>query len=263
MFALRCLHPPGGASALLCALGGVGLQFVLFPVLVNCLLIVIAGMVYNTLTGRPYPHAAAREPGSTGAAQRFSKADLDAALTHYNEVLDINRDDLEALLHYAEAATYQRRFGDLRCKDIMSPDLLTAQFGTPLTDAWTLMRQRHVKALPVVDKRNHIIGIVTVADFMRHAGLEQPLGIMSRLKSLVAPSGTTHSEKPEVVGQIMTRAVRVSSADRHLAELVPLFSEGGHHHIPIIDGQQKAVGIITQTDLVKALYKAAGPTTAS
>ena len=67
------------------------------------------------------------------------------------------------------------------------------------------------------------------------------------------------ADKPEVVGQIMTRSVRVASADRHIVELVPLFSEGGHHHVPIIDEAQRLVGIITQSDLVRALYRAARP----
>ena len=53
----------------------------------------------------------------------------------------------------------------------------------------------------------------------------------------------------------MTRQVRVASADRHLAELVPLFADTGHHHIPIIDAEQRLVGIITQSDLVAALCK--------
>jgi len=65
-----------------------------------------------------------------------------------------------------------------------------------------------------------------------------------------------HSEKPETVGQIMTREVRVASQERRVAELARLFSEGGHHHIPIIDGERRLVGIITQTDLVRALYRA-------
>ena len=30
----------------------------------------------------------------------------------------------------------------------------------------------------------------------------------------------------------------------------------GHHHIPVIDAQQKLVGIITQSDLVRSLYRA-------
>jgi CBS domain-containing membrane protein len=62
-----------------------------------------------------------------------------------------------------------------------------------------------------------------------------------------------------VVGQIMTRQVRVASADRPVSELVPVFSEDGHHHIPVIDAEARLVGVITQTDLFRSLYRALRP----
>jgi len=259
MFTMRCLHPPGGASALFAALTAHSFMFAAFPVLTNSLLLVAAGLLYNTLTGRVYPHTqkapAAPAPGADRS--RFSAADLDAALHHYNQVLDISRDDLETLLHHAEAAAYQRNFGDLRCREVMTPAPVSVQFGTPLADAWALMREHRIKALPVTDRVQRLVGIVTVADFMRHADLERHEGLGQRLLELVRRSGSSHSDKPEVVGQIMTRSVRVASEDGHVMELVPAFSHGGHHHIPVIDADKRLTGIITQTDLVRSLHLAA------
>ena len=53
----------------------------------------------------------------------------------------------------------------------------------------------------------------------------------------------------------MTRKVRVASVDRHLAELIPLFGGGGHHHIPIIDAGGRLVGVIAPSDVVAALCR--------
>jgi CBS domain-containing membrane protein len=260
MFSLRCLHPPGGATALLTSLSAVGFHFALFPMLLNSVLLVAAGVVYNSLTGRRYPHAQLRAVEEASAPPaRFSAADLDAALAHYNQVLDVSRDDLAELLHHAESAAYQRNFGSLRCGDIMTRDPILVPFGAALRDAWALMRQHRIKALPVVDRAHRIVGIVTVADFMRHADLDRHEGIAERLRALVRRSGTVNSDKPEVVGQLMTREVRVASVNRHVSELVPLFSEGGHHHIPIIDAERRLTGIITQSDLVRALHRATQP----
>jgi CBS domain-containing membrane protein len=258
MMLLRCLHPPGGASALLVVLAhAASPQFAMFPVLANSLLLVAVGMAYHHATGRRYPHAQvlASSPAQE-AASRFSTADLDAALSHYNQVLDVSRDDLQALLHHAEMEAYRRNLGELRCADIMTRAPLSVEFGTGLQEAWALMRQRGVKALPVVDRVRRIVGIVTVADFMREADLELHHGLGERLRAFMRRVGAVHSDKPEVVGQIMTRQVRVASEHRHVIELVPLFSEGGHHHIPIIDAEQRLAGIITQSDLVRALYRA-------
>jgi len=261
MFALRCLHPPGGASALLVTLSGVhDFHFALVPVLLNSVLLVAAGIAYNNTTRRRYPHgqrSAAPSPDAKAdaAAPRVSEADLDAVLARYNQVLDVSRDDLKSLLEQTELLAYRRKMGETRCADIMSRDLATASFGTPLQEAWALLRQRHVKALPVVDRVNRVVGIVTLADFMRGADLDVHQGWAQRLRSLIRPSTTSHSDKAEAVGQIMTRQVRVASADRPISELVPLFAATGHHHIPIIDGEQRLVGIITQSDLVAALCR--------
>lgn len=260
MFALRCLHPPGGATALFAVLAhSSSFGFALFPVAVNSVLLVFMGVVYNSLSGRRYPHGQQTTAPLASAAGRFSANDLDAALAHYNQVLDVSRDDLEDLLHYAELAAYQRNLGGLRCADIMSTSPLSVVFGTHLDDAWTLMREHRIKALPVIDLGRRIIGIVTVADFMRQADVSTVTSIGKNLRAAVKRSGSLTADKPEVVGQIMTRSVRVMSAQRHVIELVPLFSEDGHHHIPIIDDEQRLVGIITQTDLVRALYRAVKP----
>jgi len=256
MFLLRCLHPPGGAAALLMVLTATtDWHFAAQPVALNSLLLVLAGMAYNSLTGRRYPHAqhVQAPAGATVAAPRFGDAELDAVLARYNQVLDVPRDDLADLLHEAELLAYRRRLGGLRCADIMSSPVITVEFGTPLAEAWALLQRHRIKALPVVDRVQRIVGIVTRADFMRAAEDQQREGLAGRLQALLRPSPTTHSSKPEVVGQIMSRQVRVASAERAIAELVPLFSDTGHHHIPIVGEQARLVGILTQSDLVKAL----------
>ena len=53
----------------------------------------------------------------------------------------------------------------------------------------------------------------------------------------------------------MTRRVQVISSDRPLIELLPILAEAGHHHIPIIDAERRLAGIITQTDVVRSLYR--------
>ena len=127
---------------------------------------------------------------------------------------------------------YRRRMGTERCEDVMTREPISVQFGTPLQEAWVLLREHHIKALPVVDRARRLIGIVTLADFMRGADIDMHEGWATRLRALLRPTPHSHSDKPEVVGQIMNARVRVASFDRPLAELVPIFAASGHHHIP-------------------------------
>jgi CBS domain-containing membrane protein len=235
-------------------------RFALLPVLLNSVLLVAAGVAYNHATGRRYPHstappAAPAGPALVAAEPRFTDADLDAALSQYNQLLDVPRDDLRELLQQAEVQAHRRRLTQLRCSDIMSADPATVQFGTPLHEAWQLLHQRQVKALPVVDRYRHIVGIVTLADFMRAAGLEGLQFGDGKLLRLLRATPGPRSDKPEVVGQIMTRQVRVASAQRTLAELLPLLSASGHHHIPVVGEQGRLLGMVTQSDVIAALMR--------
>lgn len=75
MHLLRCVHPPGGASALVAVLGGeavraLGYSFVVRPVLLNAGTLLVVALVFNNLFGwRRYPAALRRrpEPGPVGA----------------------------------------------------------------------------------------------------------------------------------------------------------------------------------------------------
>ena len=267
MYALRCLHPPGGATALMMVIGGpavhaMGYRLPLGPVLVDCVLVVLAAIVYNNLTGRRYPHSQQLAHPNPHATKDevptvrfgFQPEDLDAVLRQYNQELDISRDDLEELFLKTEMRAYQRRFGIITCGDIMSKDVVTAEFATPLADAWREMRQHRIAAVPVLNRVRRVIGIVTTSDFMAHGGLDDYHGMRRQLLDFLRPSGTTHSEKPEVVGQIMVKHPRTASIDTPITELVPLMADSGFHHIPVLDHEDRFAGIVTQSDVVAALY---------
>ncbi|WP_054267104.1 HPP family protein [Massilia antarctica] len=268
MFALRCLHPPGGAMALTAVLAGpavhkLGFGFALTPVALNCVLMVGAALAVNQLTGHRYPHrqqSTMQNVHDTAdavptARLGFRRDDLDAVLARYGEVLDVSRDDLEGIILATETAAYGRRFGVIRCGQIMSTDVVTLEFGTALADAWGLMQHHQVHALPVLNRARWVIGIVTQADFLRHSDLDVYSGLGGRLRALLQRSGLTHSDKPEVVGQIMTARVATAHVHTPIVELVPLMANAGLHHIPVVDDDDRFAGIVTQSDLVAALYQ--------
>ncbi|MGS0743733.1 HPP family protein [Glaciimonas sp. GG7] len=268
MLALRCLHPPSGAVAITAVLGGPiihaeGYRFLLAPIGINSLLLLAVALLFNNLTRHRYPHSARQANNNTHRTQDqapsdrlgFTPADLDVVLKNYNEVLDVSRDDLETLLLQTEMQAYRRRLGEISCADIMSRDVMTVEFGTDLQQAWQLLHQHNIKALPVLDRARRVIGIVTLLDFMRHAELDAYDNFDSKLRQFLRPVLRSHSEKPEVVGQIMTKTVRTAKDSMHIVELVPLMSEYGLHHIPIVNDERRLVGIVSNTDLVVGLYR--------
>ncbi|MCU6433980.1 HPP family protein [Undibacterium sp. Jales W-56] len=268
MFTLRCVHPPSGAVALTAVLGGPaihaqGYHFLLAPIGINSLLLLGVALLFNNLTRHRYPHS--NHPVRENTHQTadappwdrlgFTPADLEYVVQHHNEILDISRDDLESLLLQTEMHAYRRRLGEITCGDIMSRDVVTVEFGTGLQEGWELIHRHKVKALPVIDRCRRVIGIVTLLDFMRHEDLDAYDNFAFKLRQFLRPLMRSHSDKPEVIGQIMSRKVHTATDSMHIVELVPLLSEFGHHHIPIVDHERRLVGIISNSDLVAGLYR--------
>jgi len=57
MFVMRCLHPPAAAVALIVVLGHIThYRYAFFPVMIDSILLVLAGAVYSNLTGKRYPN---------------------------------------------------------------------------------------------------------------------------------------------------------------------------------------------------------------
>ncbi len=252
MFALRCLHPPSGAVALTAVLGGpavhaLGYAFVLWPVAVDSLLLLAAALLFNVSARRRYPHRAPppapahlTRDAPPSARSGLTLADLHAALESRGELLDVSEDDLQALFAEAEHHAWKRRFGSLRCSEIMSRDVLTVLPSTPAQEAWRRMVRHAVKALPVVDAQARLQGIVTLHDFF--LGHDVAAGAAGPASWLV--------------GDVMTRDVLTASPAHELVDLMHAFSDGGRHHLPVVDGERRVVGMLTQSDMVAALFRA-------
>ncbi|MFM0617181.1 HPP family protein [Paraburkholderia nemoris] len=263
MFALRCVHPPSGAVALTAVLGGpavhaLGYRFVAEPIAIQSVMLLCAAIVYHAATGHRYPHVA-QSSGKGAAAsaaasnEGFTRADLEAVLNRRGELLDIDTDDLESLLRDVQLQAYARTFNELTCADIMSRSLVAVSANTRASAAWSLLKQRHIKALPVTDERQHVIGIVTRADLVDKRAYSKGTGLSSPMQRWFRRSITP----APLVGALMNVDVHTVDATTPIVELVPVFANYGHHHIPVLDSNQRLAGMITQADLIAGLYRQA------
>ncbi|MEZ5236228.1 MAG: HPP family protein [Acidimicrobiales bacterium] len=108
MHVLKCIHPPGGATALTAVIGGaavhdLGYGFVVRPVLLNAALMVVLAVAYNALFAwRRYP-AAFHRPRPAGAPGP-SHAEVLAALRQMDSFVDVSEDDLVRLVQLLSPA---------------------------------------------------------------------------------------------------------------------------------------------------------------
>lgn len=116
MHYLRCIHPPGGGTALAAVVGGpaihtLGYYYVLTPVLLNTVILLAAAIAFNYLfPWRRYPAKLGRRDatsanmliGSARAAPvEISHEDLEYALRTMNLYVDVTEEDLSRIYRLA------------------------------------------------------------------------------------------------------------------------------------------------------------------
>ena len=104
MYYARCIHPPGGATALAAVIGGVqihalGYEYIITPVLVNTVTILIAAVLFNYLfKWRRYPsYLTSKDKHLTPATEVYgpiNHEDLVYALSEIDSFVDVTEEDL-------------------------------------------------------------------------------------------------------------------------------------------------------------------------
>lgn len=114
MHYLRCIHPPGGATAITAVIGGpavhaLGFQFLLTPVLLNVAIILATAVGVNAFFAwRRYPVALVRRKKPEAETEKkhlasgsLSHSDLEYALRQMNSTIDIAEVDLARIYQLA------------------------------------------------------------------------------------------------------------------------------------------------------------------
>jgi len=269
MLLLRCLHPPGAATALAPVMAGdsitsLGYSFMLVPVSINLGFMLILTIIINRwVLNRDYPSALAIKEADKSQRQNatapgykvgITKQDIELALKNSDSFVDITATELSHLLSSAEMNTFQRVRGDICCADIMVRDITSVEYGTEVEDAWKLIQEKKLKVIPVVDNARRVIGILTWHDFFKYINLNAYDSLQDQFRRFIRRTASIEANKPEAVGHIMTQSVVTLPETTHIVELIPLMSLQGHRQIPIINQERRLVGIVYQANLVAALY---------
>lgn len=101
MFVFRCVHPPGGATALAAVIGGpaihdLGFYYVIAPTLINCCIIFVIALAFNNLfKWRPYPLSFMSFKSLASDSLHFSQLEVH----HIQHALDELKNDSSELDH--------------------------------------------------------------------------------------------------------------------------------------------------------------------
>ncbi len=124
----------------------------------------------------------------------------------------------------------------MHVSDYMTTAAVTIETSADYQEAFQIMEERDLHHLPVVDAEGAVIGILTRRDLQLAA--------------------RCFKEAPAEVGEVMHSPVTTITPDADLAAAVERMRNDRIGCLPVsTDGGRDIVGIITETDLLRALAK--------
>jgi len=129
----------------------------------------------------------------------------------------------------------------------MTGALITATPETPVLDARSLMQKERIRHLLVTDKKGELLGIVTDRDIR--------LNLPSQATSLSVWE-INHLLTRLTMDKVMTRSVITVGPDREARDAAQLMLEHRIGALPVVDAG-RLVGIVTETDLLRAFVRSA------
>jgi acetoin utilization protein AcuB len=139
-------------------------------------------------------------------------------------------------------------FGSMRVKNRMTRKPVTARPKTTYNEAMRLMERNDIQHLPILNKKDQLIGIVSHSDMLE----AEP----SRVSTLSVYEIASLLEKV-TMDQIMSHPVKAISQECAISEAAHYMLEEEIGCLPVLDGDE-VVGIITDTDIFKTFVEVTG-----
>jgi CBS domain-containing protein len=143
---------------------------------------------------------------------------------------------------------------EMYVRDAMTTSVLsTTKFESIMSVADTLT-EKNISGLPVVDKENKVIGIITQADILSMVGVGRDHTFKDLLKYMLGEP-LPHRRIGDLVGDIMTAPALTIKPDANIADAVRIMDERKIRRLTVVDEKNTVIGILTRADILKAVIK--------
>jgi CBS domain-containing protein len=139
----------------------------------------------------------------------------------------------------------------LTVADVMTRQVVSVRPDTPVAEIVALLIDRALRSAPVVDAENRVIGIITDGDLLTRGATELPLALQREL-SLAERAATieTLAAHPHTAADLMTPDPVTLPETTPLAEAAAVMADRGLKRIPVVDAQNRLVGMVSRSDLL-------------
>ena len=144
---------------------------------------------------------------------------------------------------------------NLTARDLMTPDVVTVPPETPVLAVARLLSERGISAVPVLDARGQLLGIVTEADLIRRLAGEadRPVGWLRALFADPAAQADRYARTHGVTAaDVMTETVVTVEEAATVAAIAHLMEDRGIRRVLVVQ-EGRLRGLVSRADLLRAL----------
>jgi CBS domain-containing protein len=136
--------------------------------------------------------------------------------------------------------------------EVMTREVFVLKASMPVHQAWRDMLSNRMKAMPVLDEADRVVGILTNEDLLERAGIQQRLSIAIRMDAAEINAEMRSLENsPLTVADVMTTPVVTTLESESLGAAVSRMVKAGLKRLPVMDKNEKLVGMLSRLDVLR------------
>lgn len=186
----------------------------------------------------------------------LTRDDFVNALKEMDTFMDVTVDDLMEISSKAAKYARHRKTEGLTIANLMTRAVVTVSPDTSLAEAAHLLVENRISGLPVVDKDQRLLGVITEADFLRAMGIPSHHPTHNLWQTLEA----MFSHQPEIreptgkVADLMVTNVITVKPYQTLHDVVEIMKHNRIKRVVVCDDDGRVQGMVTRSDMVRVFF---------
>lgn len=152
----------------------------------------------------------------------------------------------------------------LSVADVMTRTTRSVRPTTPIAELVRLLLDQSLRAVPVVDDQQQLLGIITDGDLLRRGAIDLPLGLH---QSLPVPERTAlltaPATQPQQAADVMTPNPQTIAPTCPLDQAARQLVAADLKRLPVVDADGRLVGMVSRGDLLATVVEGLHPQSAA
>lgn len=143
---------------------------------------------------------------------------------------------------------------ELLVSEVMTKDVISISKYENVMKVADILAEKNISGLPVVDREQKVVGVITQADIISVLGVGREHTIKDLLKSMLGEP-LPERRLGDIVGDVMTSPAITIRPEATIAEAVDMMDQRKIRRLTVVDAHDRLIGIITRADILKAVIK--------